>query len=265
MCSGGRRRGVARLLLGGVAIMKVRAAIVLSCAVLVLSTGTAPAQDEPTAPTPPPSETPPSPPPGAPPSPPAETPPPPSQAPSAEAPARPGHWVYTHQYGWVWMPYADQYTYVPPNGYGVPYSYVYYPAYGWSWVAAPWIWGFGPWPYFGVGIAVNFGWYAAGYWRYPSHWHYVPGSYGRPGHGYYGYYGRPAPGYHGYYGRPAPGYSGRPAPGYSGRPAPGYSGRPGPGYYGRSVPRSPTGRGFGGLGSGGVGRAVGPYRGGGRR
>jgi hypothetical protein len=37
-----------------------------------------------------------------------------------------GQWVYTQQYGWVWMPYGDAYSYVPPDGQGQPYEYVVY-------------------------------------------------------------------------------------------------------------------------------------------
>ncbi len=140
----------------------------------------------------------------APQAPPSELPPaPPSEMPAApqvEAPAQsgapvpPGQWVYTQQYGWVWMPYADAYTSVPANGSGEPYAYVYYPAYStWTWIAAPWVWGIGPWPVFGVYGPARFAWYGHGWWRYPSHWHYAPsrawgGSGFRPG-----YRGAPAP------------------------------------------------------------------------
>jgi hypothetical protein len=61
-----------------------------------------------------------------PPAPPAEPPPPPQaqtappqveQAPAPQAQAvPPGQWVYTQQYGWIWMPYADAYTSVPAYG-----------------------------------------------------------------------------------------------------------------------------------------------------
>jgi hypothetical protein len=119
----------------------------------------------------------------------------PSQDSAAGLPA--GQWVYTDQYGWVWMPYSDAYTYAPADGYGEPYMYVYYPAYGWSWVVAPWVWGWGPWPFFGVGGPWHFGWYGHGWWRSPWHWHYAP-----------------AVGYHGL--RPAPFRAGYVAPrGYS--------------------------------------------------
>ena len=65
------------------------------------------------------------------------------------------------------MPYGDVYTHVPANGEGEPYAYVYYPSYGWTWVAAPWVWGYGTWPYFGVLGPARFWWYARGWWRGP--------------------------------------------------------------------------------------------------
>jgi hypothetical protein len=87
---------------------------------------------------------------------PAETPPAPPANPEAAPPqplvtevqpeddaaaqaqaASSGQWVYTQQYGWVWIPYGDNYTDVPATGSGEPYEYVYYPAYGWCWVDAP--------------------------------------------------------------------------------------------------------------------------------
>jgi hypothetical protein len=140
-----------------------------------------------------------------PPAPPSETPPYQAQE-QAPSSVPPGQWVYTQQYGWIWMPYSDGYTYYPPGGYGEPYAYVFYPAYGWIWLAAPWVWGYGPWPFFGVYGSVGYAWYGHGYWRYPAHWHYAPY------HG--GYYGvRPAPLHPGYAGhggvRPAP-YRGGP-------------------------------------------------------
>jgi hypothetical protein len=96
-------------------------------------------------------------------------------APQATAEVPPGQWVYTQQYGWVWMPYADTYTQVPANGYGSPYVYVYYPAYScWTWLAAPWVWGIGAWPYFGVYGPTHYAWYGHGWWRYPGRWHYAP-------------------------------------------------------------------------------------------
>ena len=117
------------------------------------------------------------------------SPPLPTESPQANPPATPappvqhrtpatassaqGQWVYTQQYGWVWMPYGETYTYVPPDGYGEPYEYVYYPPYGWTWLAAPWVWGWGPWPYFGAYGAIRFAWYAHGWWRSPWRWHFA--------------------------------------------------------------------------------------------
>ncbi|HJX52639.1 MAG TPA: hypothetical protein VJ801_07740, partial [Polyangia bacterium] len=69
-------------------------------------------------------------------------------APAAQA-ASGGQWVYTGEYGWIWMPYGNQYTYEGSASDEYPYSYVYYPSYGWTWLAAPWIWGWGAYPYFG--------------------------------------------------------------------------------------------------------------------
>ena len=172
-----------------------------------------------------------------PPAPPEQLPPPP-QAPVQAAPdaygqaqgvpqaaqaeeAQAGQWVYTAQYGWVWMPYGSQYTYTPTQTGVYPSEYVYYPSYGWTWLTAPWVFGWGVRPYFGVYGPSHFGWYghvAAGGWR---------------GYGYGGAYGRGyGNGYRGAYGGGyRPGYAaGRPAYGYGGagmhvyRGAPSYGG-----------------------------------------
>jgi len=74
-----------------------------------------------------------------------------------------GQWVYTSEYGWIWMPYGNQYTYEGAANDAYPYSYVYYPSYGWTWLAAPWVWGWGPYPYFGIRGPMGFGWYAGLY------------------------------------------------------------------------------------------------------
>jgi hypothetical protein len=141
----------------------------------------APGEDqEREAPEMPPADVPPAAPPSAPPSADAApAPPAPAEPPPADTP--PGQWVYTGQYGWIWMPYSDVYTYVPPGGWGEPYAYVYGPAFGWTWVAAPWVWGFGPWPFFGVVGPVHFGWWGHGWWRSPWRWHFVPAPRQRPG------------------------------------------------------------------------------------
>jgi hypothetical protein len=206
-----------------------------------------------------PTELPPAPQYESPPAPPAQAEAP--AAPPAEAPASPsaGQWIYTQQYGWIWMPYSDSYTYAPANGYGEPYAYVYYPAQScWTWVAAPWVWGFGPWPFFGVFGPARFGWYGHGWWRYPERWHYAPLR-----SGYAGF--RAAPAYRGGAGhggfRPAPSYRG--GAGHGGvRPAPP---RAGAGYRGGGFGFVGGGRGHG-FGSPGVpagrgGFAPGPSRG----
>jgi hypothetical protein len=128
-----------------------------------------------------------------------EVPAPPAEAaPSREAAAPAGQWVYTSQYGWVWMPYGDAYAYVPPGG-GAPNMYVYYPVVGWTWVIAPWVWGWGPMPYFGVYGWYGYGWYGYGY----GHWYGYAGPYaGWAGAGYW-YGGRWYGGY-GYRVAPAP-------------------------------------------------------------
>jgi hypothetical protein len=80
-------------------------------------------------------------------------------APASPPPGRPGQWVYTTQYGWVWMPYGQQYVDEGTYGAASPYQYVYCVGVGWSWVAAPWLWGWGPYPYFGIWGPSRFGWY----------------------------------------------------------------------------------------------------------
>jgi hypothetical protein len=116
-------------------------------------------------PTPPPYSQPPPPPAAAPPTaqpiepPPGEitAPPPP---PSASVG---GEWVYTNQYGWIWMPYDQQYTHVIQDS-GTAYEFVYYPSFGWRWVVAPWVFGIGPRPHFVHG-PVHFAWYAHPWFR----------------------------------------------------------------------------------------------------
>jgi hypothetical protein len=84
-------------------------------------------------------------------------PPPPAGTPAQTT--RSGQWVYTSQYGWVWMPYGNQYVDEGVYGDANPYAYVYSVGWGWSWVAAPWLWGWGPYPFFGVYGPAYFGWY----------------------------------------------------------------------------------------------------------
>jgi len=153
---------------------------------------------------------------------------------AAPAPAS-GQWVYTAQYGWVWMPYAASYTYLAADAY--PDMYLYVAAYGWRWVVAPWVWGIGPRPYFGVYGSARYPWYGRGYGRW------------------YGFRGGPVWagrdwGHPGWYG-PAPHPVVRPAPHvFTSRPGvvvspprPGSFARPGPSGVVRSRPVSPP-RGF---------------------
>ena len=163
-----------------------------SALMFLASAGAIRAQDEQNAaqpPTQPPAE--------APPAPPAEPPAPPSvmQSPEANTPqpqgqqaTGQGQWVFTSQYGWLWMPYGAQYTYEPPavqGSYVYPYSYVYYPSYGWSWLYSPWVWGWGPSPFFGYYGPRQFVWYR-GPGFYPRGWVARPyPGWGVYGHGFY--------------------------------------------------------------------------------
>lgn len=146
--------------------------ILLSCAIAMpaLSQPSAsmppppPPDEEATPPGPPPSSQPPPPPPAAPPTaqpiePPASVDAAPPPPPSSVA----GEWVYTTQYGWVWMPYDQQYTHVIEKS-GVAYEFVYYPRFGWRWVLAPWVFYLGPRPHFVHGPS-RFAWYARPWFR----------------------------------------------------------------------------------------------------
>jgi hypothetical protein len=59
------------------------------------------------------------------------------------------------------MPYGDQYVATPESAASgaYPSAYVYAPAYGWTWLAAPWVWNYGPSVYFGIGGPRHYGWY----------------------------------------------------------------------------------------------------------
>jgi hypothetical protein len=124
-------------------------------------------------------------------SPPAQPAPPPKDLPPPPQPqAQPapqgstGQWVYTDQYGWLWMPYGDNYVYSPADASGQPYEYVYYPALGWTWLSAPWIWGWGPRPFFGIYGPGRFGWGARFGFRGPAAVHVAPRFHGGSvGHG----------------------------------------------------------------------------------
>ena len=117
-----------------------------------------------------PESTLPPPPESAPPLPPAQViaPPAPTAPPQAERASVPpvdGQWVYTAQFGWVWMPFGPQFVHVPTGG-APPQMFVFYPAFGWRWVVAPWVWGLGPQPFWGVHGSAQFGWWGRGFGRW---------------------------------------------------------------------------------------------------
>jgi hypothetical protein len=69
-----------------------------------------------------------------------------------------GQWVYLSGAGWVWVPAGT--TTVDSDG--VPYAYLYTPAYGWTWYLSPW--GLGPYHY---GVWIRHPWHPVGmhgYW-----------------------------------------------------------------------------------------------------
>jgi hypothetical protein len=126
------------------------------------------------------------------------TPPPPPQV-QVEAPAEPataapdanaqvaaGQWVYTSQYGWVWVPAGTESSALNEQ----PYAYLYAPSYGWAWYASPWGWGpayYGPWAsYFGPRFWGGHYHYGVGGWGYSRGFagaHYGPGGFGHYGVG----------------------------------------------------------------------------------
>jgi hypothetical protein len=61
----------------------------------------------------------------------AEAPPP---EPTWVRPSQGGSWVYTRDYGWLWVPAGAGST----DYEGVPYTYLYTPRYGWTWYVSPW-------------------------------------------------------------------------------------------------------------------------------
>jgi len=137
--------------------------LALAVPVLAQTEPPPPPPDDAQPPVPPPETRPPPPPPPAPPTAqPIE--PPQVTANTAPAPSNvPGEWVYTAQYGWVWMPYDQQYTHVIDTS-GVAYMFVFYQPFGWRWVLAPWVFGLGPRPHFVHGPG-HFAWYAHPWFR----------------------------------------------------------------------------------------------------
>jgi hypothetical protein len=68
------------------------------------------------------------------------------------------------------MPYAREYAYVPADPQVYPEAYVYYPVYGWRWVSAPWIYGYGPQPWWGPGGLRLYAWYGHPWFRVGGYW-----------------------------------------------------------------------------------------------
>src|SRR5262249_30217976 len=81
------------------------------------------------------------------------------QVKTPDQPLDPGQWVFTAQYGWLWMPYGAQYVREPSVEGTYPQSYVYHPTYGWTWVVSPWVWGWGPVPFYGYYGPWHLSWY----------------------------------------------------------------------------------------------------------
>ena len=102
------------------------------------------------------------------------------------SPALEGQWTFTDQYGWLWMPYDAAYTHVIPES-ALAYNYVYYPAFGWRWVVAPWVLGFGIAPRWGALGQARFAWYARPWFRVGAPYRPFRG----PGWGHAAFGGRP--------------------------------------------------------------------------
>jgi hypothetical protein len=165
------------------------------------------------------------------------------------------------------MPYGNQYVSEGSTDDEDPYAYCYEPDDGWTWLAAPWIWGWGSYPYFGALGPGRFGWYRGlmhsgyGWGRYrgggPGHAGYARGGFARSYHA--GGAGLRGGGFHG------GGFSRGFGRGFGG----GFHG----GGFGGGVHRAPMtptlrfsgGGGFGGGHAGGGFHGGGGFRGGGRR
>jgi hypothetical protein len=69
-----------------------------------------------------------------------------------------GQWVYASGHGWMWVPSGTTTTEAED---GVPYVYLYTPAYGWTWYVSPW----GPGVYH-YGLWVRHPWHPVGWHGY---------------------------------------------------------------------------------------------------
>jgi hypothetical protein len=111
----------------------------------------------------------------------------------ASVPAN-GQWVFTQQYGWVYAPYDQTYTYVTDDV-SAASMYAYRPTIGWAWIASPWVISVGPRPYWGTWGPYRYAYYSHPWFRVRPHYgsvHY----YGRPN---YYYHAAPPPRAHYYY------------------------------------------------------------------
>ncbi len=88
----------------------------------------------------------------------------------APAPSNEGQWVRTEQFGQLWIPYSQQYTFVPQDPQVYPSQYVYSADYGWRWVVAPWVYGWGPSPQWGAWGPRAFAWYSRPWFRVGGYW-----------------------------------------------------------------------------------------------
>jgi len=141
-----------------------------------------------------------------------------------------GQWVFTSQYGWVWMPHGNSFTFLPTNG-AAPNMFVFYPAVGWSWVVAPWVWGWGAMPWFGFAGWGGYPWYGFGFGR----WHGFARPFAHAGwnSGRYWQGGR--------WNSVGPGHPAPPRPGYGASNRPGGAVPPGPRAGGAPPPRTGPG------------------------
>jgi hypothetical protein len=93
-----------------------------------------------------------------------------------------GQWVYGADRVPIWVPAGAASVAVG----GVPYAYLYTPAYGWAWCISPWGWGpyrYGSWGHYaGWGRYGGWGWGRG--WGRATNWQYGHGGYARGlGHG----------------------------------------------------------------------------------
>jgi hypothetical protein len=104
---------------------------------------------------------------------PGQSPPPPPSEGQAQASPHPaavrrgaaagGSWVYTLEYGRIWVPYANEHTYGGMAAAASPYWYSYRPLYERLWLAEPWLWSLDVQPDFGPLGPSGLEWYRGPY------------------------------------------------------------------------------------------------------